>query len=249
MSTARKLPLGARLRHWHRRLGISAALFVIWLAISGIVLNEGTVLGLDQIKIGGRFISTLYGLNDAAPEAGFSAGARWLVPSEIGALLDGQLIKPQLSGVIGFVASGKLLAAGLTDGVALLTPDGQLIETLHAETLPTATLRRIGLTNDQRIVIQGRETFVSTDGENWTAFAGDSVQWSSLRELPATARQQTAEALRPQMPLSRVLADAHSGRLFGRYGHWLVDAVGIAALLLALTGGWTYLRALRRQHH
>lgn len=249
MSTTRRLPIGARLRHWHRRLGISAALFVIWLAISGIALNEGTALGLDQIKIGGRFISTLYGLNDRAPEVGFSAGAHWLVPSELGALLDGQLIKPQLSNVIGFVSSGKLLAVGLTDGVALLTPDGQLIETLHAETLPIITLRRIGLSNDQRIVIQGREAFVSADGENWTAFAGDSVQWSSLGELPATSRQKAAEALRPQMPLSRVLADAHSGRLFGRYGHWVVDAVGIATLLLALTGGWTYLRALRRQHH
>jgi hypothetical protein len=171
------------------------------------------------------------------------------VPTELGALLDGQLIKPQLFGVIGFVSSGKLLAVGLTDGVALLAPDGQLIETLHAETLPVATLRRIGLSNDQRIVIQGQKTFVSTDGESWAAFAGEAVQWSNRRELPDTQRQQAEKALSPQMPLSRVLADAHSGRLFGRYGHWVVDVVGIVALLLALTGSWTYLRARRRQHH
>ena len=78
---------------------------------------------------------------------------------------------------------------------------------------------------------------------------GRTVECSKCIDLPDAAAQQAAEALRPQMSVSRILADAHSGRLFGRYGHWVVDAVGIAALLLALTGAWTYLRALRRQQH
>ena len=79
----RKLPIGARLRHWHRRLGITAAAFIVWLAISGIALNEGTFLGLDQIKVGGRFIAMIYGLSDSTPHVGYMDGRHWLAVNPV----------------------------------------------------------------------------------------------------------------------------------------------------------------------
>ena len=237
------------MRHWHRRLGITAAAFIVWLAISGIALNEGTFLGLDQIKVGGRFIAMFYGLSDRAPRTGYTDGRHWLVPGASDVLLDGHLIQPSLSHVTGFVSTGKTLFVGFDEGIVVLTLDGQLVETLRAPTLPVAQLRRIRLNHDRRIVIQGERSYVSTDAETWSEIAAaDTVTWSKAIELPADQSDLAAAALRPQFPLSRVLADAHSGRLFGRYGHWVVDAVGLAALLLAMTGGWIYLRAVRRQH-
>lgn len=249
MSPPRKLPIGARLRHWHRRLGITAALFLIWLAISGIALNEGTALGLDRIKVGGRFLSTVYGLKENGPRSGFVAGNHCLIPTETGTLLDGRLMQFELSDPVGLVSDSKIIYVGLKDGLALFTAEGQLIEILRPGTLPVPTLHRIGWSNDQRIVIEGQQNFASADGENWSRFAAGAVSWSQRVDLSRDQQQQAAAALRPEFPLSRVLADAHSGRLFGRYGHWVVDAAGLAALVLAITGGWIYLRAVRRQHH
>ena len=34
--------------HWHRRLGVIAAFFVLVLSVSGIVLNHSSELGLDR---------------------------------------------------------------------------------------------------------------------------------------------------------------------------------------------------------
>lgn len=249
MNLPRKLPIGARLRHWHRRLGITAAVFLIWLAISGIALNEGAALGLDRIKVGGRFLSAVYGLKEEGPHSGFVSGNHCVVSTELGTLLDGQLLQPELSDPVGLVSDSKMIYVGLKDGLALFTAEGQLIEILRSGTLPIPALRRIGLSEDRRIVIEGQESFASADGENWSRFAAGPVAWSQQVDLSAAQQQQAAAALRPQFPLSRVLADAHSGRLFGRYGHWFIDAVGLAALLLAITGGWIYLRAVRRQHH
>ena len=38
------------------------------------------------------------------------------------------------------------------------------------------------------------------------------------------------------LPLIRVLSDLHSGRIFGRYGTWLMDASAVILLLLVATG-------------
>ena len=56
------------------------------------------------------------------------------------------------------------------------------------------------------------------------------------------ARQDVRGSLlpysRPSVSVQQILVDAHSGRLFGRFGTFFVDAVGIAALLLATSGVW-----------
>ena len=249
MNAPRKHPLGARLRHWHRRLGITAALFVAWLAISGVALNEGTALGLDQFKISGRFISGLYGFSQIQVKQSYVADGHWLAVSDAGATLDGRLIQATLAEVVGFVSVDKLLYVGLKDGLVLMTPEGQIIEHLGAESLPLSSIRRVGLGDANQIAIEGGKIFLSTDALRWSERPVVSVTWSQQVELPADQRSLAMTALQPQFPLSRVLADAHSGRLFGRYGHWVVDAVGFAALLLALTGSWIYLRARHRQQH
>jgi hypothetical protein len=43
----------------------------------------------------------------------------------------------------------------------------------------------------------------------------------------------------------RVLFDVHSGRLFGRYGPWLMDIMAVLFVVLAVSG----LVMARRRHH
>jgi uncharacterized iron-regulated membrane protein len=49
------------------------------------------------------------------------------------------------------------------------------------------------------------------------------------------------------LPVSRVLADLHSGRLFGKAGVFVMDIVALSVVLLAVTGVWSWW--LRRQEN
>ena len=67
--------------------------------------------------------------------------------------------------------------------------------------------------------------------------------------------EEAIEVLLAQgLSLERLLLDVHSGRIFGRYGPWVVDAAAIALLMLGLSGVWIYVRSikqgkLRHKHH
>jgi hypothetical protein len=64
-----------------------------------------------------------------------------------------------------------------------------------------------------------------------------AVQWSQAAAPPATlALELDALASEGLLTWERVLLDLHAGRLFGRLGPWLVDAVAIALVALALSG-------------
>ena len=75
----------AHLRKWHRRLGISAAVFILLLSFSGIALNHSDQLGLPHSNVDSRFVTTLYGLKDPDSIRAFAIADNFLIAA------DGQL--------------------------------------------------------------------------------------------------------------------------------------------------------------
>ena len=51
------------LREWHRKLGIIAAAFIIFLSISGVALNHTSSLSLAQQPINNSWLLDLYGIS------------------------------------------------------------------------------------------------------------------------------------------------------------------------------------------
>ena len=43
-----------------------------------------------------------------------------------------------------------------------------------------------------------------------------------------------------QINLERFLLDAHSGRVFGKYGIYVIDVAAILLLILSITGIWLW---------
>ena len=241
---AGRLRLGVLLHRWHRRAGLFAAVFLVWLAVTGVLLNEGPALGLDGVRIGWPWLMDLYGLHATLPDQGFEAGGHWLVAVGEQARLDGHVAQPAVAQPLGMVELAGVLYLATADTLLLLKPDdGSRIDELRAPPLPDGRIRRIGIADGQ-IVIDVGALYASTDGEDWRAASGEPVQWSAAQALPPAQRK--AAALMPSLPASRVLADLHSGRVFGPYGARLIDLVGLAAILLAATGVWSVLR--RRRH-
>ncbi|HEY0914680.1 MAG TPA: PepSY domain-containing protein, partial [Solimonas sp.] len=93
------------------------------------------------------------------------------------------------------------------------------------------------------IAVQDLDAFQSLDeGNTWTAVASTAVEWSEAQPLPDSERSRLMPYSRPSVSLEHVLVDAHSGRLFGSFGAWVINFVGIAAMLLAISGIWMMYR-------
>jgi uncharacterized iron-regulated membrane protein len=64
------------------------------------------------------------------------------------------------------------------------------------------------------------------------------VHWTEPVVLTDVQRQQFEKYARPSVAVEQLLIDMHSGRLFGRFGPYVIDLVGLAALWLSISGVW-----------
>lgn len=245
---APKRNLTATLREWHKRAGLFAFVFLGWLGASGILLNEASDLDLNARRVGWSWLMAIYGLHAEPPASGLGAGGHWLAIAGEYSVLDGKPLAQPLDAPLGLVAApepggGKtMLYAAQADSVVLLRADGTRIDELRMPPLPIAAIRRIGVVSGhpESIAIQGSDTaYQSADeGESWNPVPATAVQWSSRQALPEQVRDALLPYSRPSVSVQQLLVDAHSGRLFGRFGTYVIDVVGLAALLLATSGVW-----------
>lgn len=223
---------------WHRRIGLAAAIVVVLLAVSGLLLNHTHRLGLDQTQVTANWLLRWYGFPTAADAISYRAGEQWISWTGARLMLDDKPVMETQTAPIGAAALPQgLLAAGFPDALALIDAGGAIIERIGAESLP-GTLQRIGTNTEGLIVVetpQGR--FVADrDLIAWRATNADPA-WSHTADAPAALREQLLRAERgPGLPAERVLQDLHSGRIFGPWGPWLMDAAAIAFVVMAITG-------------
>lgn len=231
-------------------MGAVAGLFVLWLAASGIALNHSTDWGLDHKEIGAPWLIRLYGLHAVIPESGFRAASHWMIGTDARTVIDGRPLSAALPMPLGLAVANDLLFAANASRITVLDAQGRLVDTLQTSDLPLSTIHRIGQGDGVVVIADSQDhRFASRDGLDWAPY-GSKVSWATSQPLPADIRTRAAPYLRPQLPLERILLDAHSGRIIGPYGPFLVDAVGAVFMLIALSGIWIYLRhRLRSKQH
>jgi hypothetical protein len=239
----------ATLREWHKRAGLFAFFFMGWLGISGILLNEASDLDLNSRRIDWTWLMSIYGLHADPPQSGLGAGGHWLAVAGGSTVLDGKPLSQGIDAPLGFVAGpepgqpGKqMLYVARADSIVLLQPDGSRVDELRMPPLPIGAIRRVGAVAAKpgSLAVQGSDTaYLSEDeGESWKPVPATDVQWSVTQPLPQAVRSALTPFSRPSVSIQQILVDAHSGRLFGRFGTYFVDAIGLAALLLATSGVW-----------
>lgn len=243
------------LRDWHKRVGLFAFLFMGWLGFSGILINQSPSWGYDTDRIYWGWVMALYGLQPEPPASGFNANGHWLAVTPEGTVLDARPVTPPVKLPLGLVAGGTaeqpLLFIANAEAVAVVTLDGARYDELRSPILPVSAVRRIGAVRDQpgHIAVQDLDAFQSADGGNsWTPVDPAKVQWSEQAELPATERERLLPYSRPYVTLEHILVDAHSGAIFGRGGVYVINSVGVAAILLAISGVWMWWRTSRRRY-
>ncbi|MGQ0697853.1 MAG: PepSY domain-containing protein [Panacagrimonas sp.] len=240
------------LREWHKRVGLFAFLFMGWLGFSGVLINQSPSWGYDTDKIYWGWVMSLYSLKPEPPVAGFPAGSHWLALTPEGTVLDGKPVVPPVAAPLGLVAGGSaenpLLFVANAEHIAVVTAAGARYDELRSPILPVSAIRRIGSIAGVpgSIAVQDLDSFRSIDGGNsWTPVDPASVQWSESTELPEAERERLLPFSRPYVTLEHILVDAHSGAIFGRGGVYVINAVGVAAILLAISGVWMWWRTSR----
>jgi hypothetical protein len=230
---------------WHRLLGVMAALFILTLAISGVLLNHTSELGLDRRHVTSRPLLAWYGIKAPDSVPFYAVEGHYLSQWSDRLLLDDIDLGPQSGALRGVVASNNMFAAALDERLLLLLGDGQLVDILDVQTgLPTP-IQRIGLSSDGAVVLSTPNGLFIGHSElsRWEPGTPAAIQWSEQTSPPELLRTAAeTRYLGEGLPLERVIADLHSGRLFTRHGPWLMDLVALILIFSTLSGLWLWWR-------
>ena len=238
--------------HWHRRLGVLAAFFVVVLSATGIVLNHSSEWGLDRSFVDWPWLSQAYG-DQSTDLPAFQLGERWISRAANGSVYLDDVEVASCSGMlVGALQSDDLLYAACAEELLLITGSGELLESVSASTGLPVPLQAVGLI-DSRVALQvgGIWWLADLDQMDFShrAPAGGAV----IRQL---VPDRLPETIRTKIPVpdqwlswERLLLDLHSGRVFGRIGVFWVDAVGVLLGSLAMSGTamwWLHRRRKQR---
>ncbi|MGH1472441.1 MAG: PepSY domain-containing protein [Cellvibrionaceae bacterium] len=238
---------------WHRRFGIFAAVFILLLAVTGILLNHSNFLSLDHKPISKQLQKWLYGID-------FSVHAIHEFDHDTDFVqLNDRTIYQNNAKVA--VCQGDFLGAHLihfaddkrdqgylvwcSNELLLVSNTGVVQERVgEFQGLPTP-LSSIGFCNNESVCFESMSKHIyqfSTDELMWSLVDNNnyrlvvinkgSLSNSKVELIQQIELQHTGNAIN----LERMILDLHSGRLFGAGGVWLVDIIGILIILLALSG-------------
>ena len=249
----RKHPTRARARLlrslyiWHRYIGLAAALFVIVLAATGLLLNHIGVLGLDSVQVSSAALLDWYGVHAPEHVTAYRAGPRTVMDAGGKLYLDqGRL--PDAEGPLrGAVEYGDLLVIATDRQLLLLTPAGELVERLDSASGVPAGILGVGLARGGELAVRTAHGDYLTDDtfSDWTVADSADARWAATTTLTEPQRQSLNRAYRGNgLPLERVLLDIHSGRILGSAGIYVMDGAALLFLLLAMSGVWLWIKRL-----
>jgi hypothetical protein len=243
-------------RHWHRRIGLFAALFVIVLLVTGILLNHTEDLKLDSRYVGSSALLDWYGIQAPAKPVSYAAGGHWITQLGERVYFDGHELLNDTGTLIGALTLDDRIIVAIEGRLLLFTAKGERLESLGGADGVPGGMRAIGTKADRLVVRASHGDYLTDkDGLRWeeSEKEGDvhtpveGVVWAEQAAAPAALQQLLAESYRGRgLSAERVLLDLHSGRILGWGGVWLVDAVAVLLMVLALSGVWMWLRLVRR---
>ncbi len=226
-------------RRWHRCLGVVLALPLLWLCVTGLLLQHQEGLGLAERKVSSGWLLKRYKQVPAGEPREARAG-RFTV-SEWGGVLffDGQVLE-EGGTLVGAVAKPAELILATENAVFVYDSQGSYLDRLGEESLPAVPVARIGRDSSGRVILEaGGGSHVLSDDFLSHEKAGREAEvvWSVVTEAGgARAALQAALAEGAGFTWGRVVTDLHSGRLFGKPGRFLVDLTAVAVIVLTLFG-------------
>lgn len=239
---------------WHRYIGVSVALFILILAVTGIMLNHTHRLELDKNYIQEEWLLNHYGI--AAPEniKNYQVGKQWLSQWDDQIYLDTHAIGETNKSIIGAVLYQSMIIIAQFDTLLIYTLDGELIERIAGSEGVPSGIEAIGITDKKQLAVRAANGVFTTNQKFlfWQKTPSAISVWSDSAALPKMLYQNILELYRGKgLNLERVILDLHSGRLLGDWGIYFTDFIAMMMIFLASSGFWIWaMRILKskKQH-
>ncbi len=241
------------LREWHRKLGIIAAFFIIFLSISGVALNHTTTLSLAHQSISNAWLLDHYGIAPPSDVRFYQNNSLQVTNNLL--WLNDKLLLDSTSQIVAatFIAlapnkSTEAILAVSEDKVYLFNQEGDLIDQLGEALGVPQNISALSV-NKHSIVVSTPTGYFQTDSD---FFEWQSVNfivepnWVKPTKASEKAIAKVILAYRSQfLTLERIVLDAHSGRILGLFGVLFMDAVAVLLILLSLSGIYIWIRYAR----
>ena len=224
-------------RRFHRILGLVLALPLLWLCITGIVLNHGAELKLDQRHLTSSFFTSFYLETPSGKGLQCQVGSRQVSGWGEHLFLDAALL-PFSGELVGAAALGPNLLIATPAHLYLLGPQGDIIDSLDEASLPGVPIEAIQ-TEPSRVLKTAQGLF-QFDVELLNFSPSNSDQFAGVALVPLTkeTRGELQRTLASETPISysRVLLDLHKFSFFGGLGKWVLTISTLGLVALTCTG-------------
>lgn len=236
---------------WHRRIGLIAIILVIILSITGIVLNHTESLNLDESYVDSSLLLGWYGLEPDGEAISYDVGEHVITVLDHRVFFNSYPVTTTEQTFHGAVKAEQLIVLAFDSELVLLTADGKLVERM-----PTgqsfSDIQRIGI-KYMRPVIETAEPYYYMADEHildWDVIINEDITWAHRITLDHTKMDVLLESFRGRgLTMERVMLDLHSGRIFGAYGLYVMDAAAVALLWLCCSGLWVWWRRRLKQRN
>ena len=235
---------------WHRYMGISAALFTLVIAVTGVLLNHTEDFQFDSKHVRSDWVLDWYGIRAPQELRSFPVSDRYITLMGEHLYLNRREIKGDYRQLTGAILKNDMFVIAVSDSILLLTLRGERIDRLQRSDGIPAGIIQIGTDTGGAVVVRTSLDHYQPDT--------DFLHWSRRDNNPASVRWATPGPLDPRLksalqnhfreevlPVERVILDLHSGRFFGQLGPWVFDAAALLLILLSLSGTWIWLKRRR----
>jgi hypothetical protein len=247
-------------RKWHRRVGFSAALFLINLAVTGILLNHSEALELHKHFVKSDWLVNWYGIDAPNKMTCFNTSDKDKPLCQLGEkrTVGNQLLELEAPDLIGVVEYQGFYYVASPEQISLYTRQWELVESVVKDPRLASSISSIGIQSqaitflaeqpnesiaesnlmNKIIVTAGRQHYIfDSEDLSWTA---SDIDTASI-QTPQPTTDFSLEKLQAiyldhQINYLKLVQDLHSGRIFNGIGKWATDIVAIIIILLAISG-------------
>jgi len=235
-------------RWLHRWLGISAAVFVLLLSVTGIALNHSDDWRLDRRYVAWGWLLDAYGISVPEAAKSFAVGDRRVTLIGNHLYFDDRELVTGEDWLAGFAMHGDVAVIGLRHAILLVNAAGELIERLDTTAVLPGGIQRIGQFGDRAVISGAEGEFIADD--SLTVFEtlqpDDTARWSGVSPVPESLRALLDTQYRGRgLTVERLLTDLHSGRIVPAIGVRFMDLVGVFLVVLSATGILLWARGSR----